>query len=146
MPGEPPKDAGGEVAGAGMARGDQDRPHGILTNVLCGLNDVKFYKVMRLVFIFCALPWLNRRFTSLASKTLRICRSKTSWPRPARVPIASVCQVEAERREQERLSEVKKKEQKNSQAVKDLEAELQRERADHEKETKPLVGKTMQDL
>lgn len=47
-----------------------------------------------------------------------------------------VAKVEAERREQERLSEVKKKEQKNSQAVKDLEAELQRERADHEKETK----------
>lgn len=46
-----------------------------------------------------------------------------------------VAKVEAERREQERLSEVKKKEQKNSQAVKDLEAELQRERADHEKET-----------
>ncbi|CAE7664158.1 DRC9, partial [Symbiodinium pilosum] len=47
-----------------------------------------------------------------------------------------VAKVEAERREQERLSEVKRKEQKNSQAVKDLEDDLQRERSDHEKETK----------
>lgn len=47
-----------------------------------------------------------------------------------------VSKVEQERREQERLSEVKRKEQKNSQAVKDLEDDLQRERSDHEKETK----------
>lgn len=33
VPGEPPEDAGGEVAGARMARGDQDRPHGISTSV-----------------------------------------------------------------------------------------------------------------
>jgi len=47
-----------------------------------------------------------------------------------------VAKVEAERREQERLSEVKKKEREASQTVKQLEAELQREYADHEKETK----------
>jgi len=47
-----------------------------------------------------------------------------------------VAKVEAERREQERLSEVKKKEREASQTVQQLEAERQREYADHEKETK----------
>lgn len=47
-----------------------------------------------------------------------------------------VSKVEAERREQERLSEVKKKEREATATVKQLEAELQREHADHEKETK----------
>mmetsp|Transcript_32213 Transcript_32213/g.74312 ORF Transcript_32213/g.74312 Transcript_32213/m.74312 type:complete len:386 (-) Transcript_32213:209-1366(-) len=47
-----------------------------------------------------------------------------------------VAKVDQERREQEKLSEVKRKEQKNSLAVKELEAELQHERSDHEKETK----------
>lgn len=47
-----------------------------------------------------------------------------------------VSKVEAERREQERLSEVKKKEKDATTTVKQLEAELQREHADNEKETK----------
>eukprot|EP00929_Paragymnodinium_shiwhaense_P108488 TRINITY_DN74804_c0_g1_i1.p1 TRINITY_DN74804_c0_g1~~TRINITY_DN74804_c0_g1_i1.p1 ORF type:complete len:385 (+),score=170.79 TRINITY_DN74804_c0_g1_i1:129-1283(+) len=47
-----------------------------------------------------------------------------------------VAKVEAERREQERLNEVKKKEKEATQTVKQLEAELQREYADNEKETK----------
>lgn len=46
-----------------------------------------------------------------------------------------VSKVEAERREQERLNEVKKKEREATQAVKTQEAELQREQADHERET-----------
>jgi len=47
-----------------------------------------------------------------------------------------VAKVEAERREQERLSEVKKKERDATTTVKQLEAELAREHADNEKETK----------
>lgn len=47
-----------------------------------------------------------------------------------------VAKVDAERRDQERLSEVKKKEREASQTVKQLEAELQREYAEHEKDTK----------
>jgi len=47
-----------------------------------------------------------------------------------------VSKVEAERREQERLSEVKKKERDATTTVKQLEAELQREHADNDKETK----------
>lgn len=47
-----------------------------------------------------------------------------------------VTKVEAERRDQERLNEVKKKEKEASQTVRQLEAELQREYADHETETK----------
>merc|ERR1719356_5139 len=47
-----------------------------------------------------------------------------------------VSKVEAERRDQERLNEVKKKEKEASQTVRQLEAELQREYADHENETK----------
>jgi len=44
--------------------------------------------------------------------------------------------VEAEKREQDRLNDIRKKEKEASQTVKQLEAELQREYADHEKETK----------
>lgn len=47
-----------------------------------------------------------------------------------------VAKVEAERREQERLGEVKKKEKEASQTVKQLEAELHREYAENEKATK----------
>merc|ERR1712072_303829 len=47
-----------------------------------------------------------------------------------------VAKVEAERRDQELLNEVKKKEREASQTVKMLEAELQREYAEHERETK----------
>lgn len=47
-----------------------------------------------------------------------------------------VVKVENERKDQELLSEVKKKEREASQNVKALESELQREWADHEKETK----------
>mmetsp|Transcript_3461 Transcript_3461/g.5723 ORF Transcript_3461/g.5723 Transcript_3461/m.5723 type:complete len:387 (+) Transcript_3461:14-1174(+) len=47
-----------------------------------------------------------------------------------------VAKVEAERREQERLNEVRKKEREASQTVKQLEAEVARETADHEKETR----------
>lgn len=47
-----------------------------------------------------------------------------------------IAKVEAERRDQELLSEVKKKEREASQTVRMLEADLQREYADHEKETK----------
>merc|ERR1719265_2830729 len=46
-----------------------------------------------------------------------------------------VQKVEAERRDQELLSEVKRKAQEASQTVKSLEADLQREYADHQKET-----------
>jgi len=44
--------------------------------------------------------------------------------------------VEAEKREQDRLNDIRKKEKEASQNVKQLEAELQREYADNEKETK----------
>lgn len=47
-----------------------------------------------------------------------------------------VSKVEAERREQERLGEVKKKEREASQTVKQLEAELHREHTENEKATK----------
>eukprot|EP00927_Polykrikos_kofoidii_P083129 TRINITY_DN843_c2_g1_i1.p1 TRINITY_DN843_c2_g1~~TRINITY_DN843_c2_g1_i1.p1 ORF type:complete len:385 (+),score=122.14 TRINITY_DN843_c2_g1_i1:77-1231(+) len=47
-----------------------------------------------------------------------------------------VAKVDAERREQERLNEVRKKEKEASQTVKQLEADLQRECADNEKGTK----------
>jgi len=47
-----------------------------------------------------------------------------------------VSKVDAERREQERLSEVKKKEREATLSVKQLEAELARENADHERDTK----------
>jgi myosin heavy subunit len=47
-----------------------------------------------------------------------------------------VSKVEAEKKEQDRLNDIRKKEKEASQAVKQLEAELQREYADHEKETK----------
>merc|ERR1719420_1204994 len=43
--------------------------------------------------------------------------------------------VETERRDQELLSEVKKKAQEAAQTVKSLEADLQREHAEHQKET-----------
>lgn len=56
-----------------------------------------------------------------------------------------VSKVEAERREQERLSEVKKKEREASQTVKQLEADLQREYADNEKETK-LANQEIKEL
>lgn len=56
-----------------------------------------------------------------------------------------VAKVDAERREQERLSEVKKKEREASQTVKQLESELQREHADHEKETK-LANQEIKEL
>mmetsp|Transcript_81511 Transcript_81511/g.230972 ORF Transcript_81511/g.230972 Transcript_81511/m.230972 type:complete len:391 (-) Transcript_81511:146-1318(-) len=46
-----------------------------------------------------------------------------------------VAKVDAERREQEKLNEVKKKEREASQTVKQLEAEREREYADHEKQT-----------
>jgi len=46
-----------------------------------------------------------------------------------------IAKVDAERREQERLNEVKKKEREASQTVKQLEAELQREYNDHQKES-----------
>merc|ERR1712224_446452 len=46
-----------------------------------------------------------------------------------------VQKVETERRDQELLSEVKKKSQEAAQTVKSLEADLQREYADHQKET-----------
>merc|ERR1712038_943992 len=46
-----------------------------------------------------------------------------------------VAKVGAERREQEKLNEVKKKEREASQTVKQLEAEREREYADHEKQT-----------
>lgn len=47
-----------------------------------------------------------------------------------------VQKVDAERREQEKLSDVRKKEKEASQTVRRLEAELQREYQDHDKETK----------
>merc|ERR1712194_205273 len=47
-----------------------------------------------------------------------------------------VSKVEAERREQERLNEVKKKEREATATVKQQEAELQWEQADHERDTK----------
>jgi DNA repair exonuclease SbcCD ATPase subunit len=47
-----------------------------------------------------------------------------------------VQKVDLERRDQERLNEVKKKEKEASQTVRQLEAELLREQADHDKETK----------
>jgi len=56
-----------------------------------------------------------------------------------------VAKVDAERREQERLSEVKKKEREASQTVRQLEAELQREYADHDKETK-LANQEIKEL
>eukprot|EP00440_Ansanella_granifera_P040086 gb/GFBE01043481.1/.p1 GENE.gb/GFBE01043481.1/~~gb/GFBE01043481.1/.p1 ORF type:complete len:384 (+),score=153.83 gb/GFBE01043481.1/:1-1152(+) len=56
-----------------------------------------------------------------------------------------VGKVEAERREQERLSEVKKKEREASQTVKQLEAELQREHSDNERETK-LANQEIKEL
>jgi len=56
-----------------------------------------------------------------------------------------VSKVEAERREQERLSEVKKKEREATATVKQLEAELQREQADNERETK-LANQEIKEL
>lgn len=56
-----------------------------------------------------------------------------------------VSKVDAERREQERLSEVKKKEKEATANVKQLEAELQRENADHERETK-LANQEIKEL
>jgi len=56
-----------------------------------------------------------------------------------------VAKVDAERREQERLNDVKKKEREASQTVKQLEAELQREYADNEKETK-LANQEIKEL
>merc|ERR1712066_1099406 len=56
-----------------------------------------------------------------------------------------VAKVDAERREQERLSEVKKKEKEATQTVRQLEAELLREQADHEKETK-LANQEIKEL
>jgi len=47
-----------------------------------------------------------------------------------------VAKVDAERREQDRLGEVRKKEKEASQQVKQLEAERAREQAEHEKDTK----------
>merc|ERR1712118_56293 len=47
-----------------------------------------------------------------------------------------IAKTEAERRDQELLNEVKKKEREASQTVKMLDAELDREYAEHEKETK----------
>merc|ERR1712187_817137 len=47
-----------------------------------------------------------------------------------------VQKVEQERKEQERLNEVKKKEKEATQTVRQLEAELLREQADHEKDPK----------
>jgi len=56
-----------------------------------------------------------------------------------------VAKVEAERREQERLGEVKKKEREATQTVNQLQAELLREQADHEKETK-LANQEIKEL
>jgi len=56
-----------------------------------------------------------------------------------------VAKVEAERREQERLSDVKRREREVSLIVKQREAELQREYADNEKETK-LANQEIKDL
>lgn len=56
-----------------------------------------------------------------------------------------VAKVEAERREQERLNDVKKKEREVSLIVKQREAELQREYLDNEKETK-LANQEIKDL
>jgi len=56
-----------------------------------------------------------------------------------------VAKVDAERRAQERLSEVKKKEREASANVKQLEAELRGEYADHEKETK-LANQEIKEL
>merc|ERR1711907_779706 len=56
-----------------------------------------------------------------------------------------VAKVEAERREQERLSEVKRKEREASANVKQLEAELQREIAENDKETK-LANQEIKEL
>merc|ERR1712139_297848 len=47
-----------------------------------------------------------------------------------------VTKVDAERRDQERLNEMRKKEREVSQTVRLLDADVQREYADHEKETK----------
>merc|ERR1711972_847283 len=56
-----------------------------------------------------------------------------------------VAKVEAERKEQERLSEVKKKEREASQTVKQLEAELQAQYAEHQKETE-LANREIKEL
>mmetsp|Transcript_63679 Transcript_63679/g.136859 ORF Transcript_63679/g.136859 Transcript_63679/m.136859 type:complete len:386 (-) Transcript_63679:98-1255(-) len=56
-----------------------------------------------------------------------------------------VAKVDAERRDQERLNEVKKKEREASMTVKQLEAELQREHADHERDTK-LANQEIKEL
>jgi hypothetical protein len=56
-----------------------------------------------------------------------------------------VAKVDAEKRAQERLSEVKRKEREASQQVKQLEAELAREIADHEKESK-LANQEIKEL
>merc|ERR1712187_940121 len=56
-----------------------------------------------------------------------------------------VQKVEQERKEQERLNEVKKKEKEATQTVRQLEAELLREQADHEKETK-LANQEIKEL
>merc|ERR1711972_59538 len=56
-----------------------------------------------------------------------------------------VAKVDAERKEQERLSEVKKKEREASQTVKQLEAELQAQYAEHQKETE-LANREIKEL
>merc|ERR1711972_56643 len=56
-----------------------------------------------------------------------------------------VTKVDIERKDQERLSEVKKKEREASQTVKQLEIEHQRELADNEKETK-LANQEIKEL
>merc|ERR1711972_1026629 len=56
-----------------------------------------------------------------------------------------VAKVDAERREQERLSEVKKKEREASQTVKQLETELQAQYAEHQKETE-LANREIKEL
>merc|ERR1711957_90441 len=56
-----------------------------------------------------------------------------------------VMKVDAERREQERLSEVKKKARELAHTVSQLEAELSREYADHDKETK-LANQEIKEL
>lgn len=56
-----------------------------------------------------------------------------------------IAKVEAERRDQERLNEVRKKEKEASQTVRQLEAELQREKNDHDKETK-LANQEIKEL
>merc|ERR1711957_65404 len=56
-----------------------------------------------------------------------------------------VAKVDAERKEQERLSEVKKKEREASQTVKQLETELQAQYAEHQKETE-LANREIKEL